>query len=367
MTNEQLELTNLIHKVNSHHYIEAYVKKENEAEYQTRLGKERAENEVTLGKLRELLASGVSLAFVDQNNHTPLQLAVTQNNVELIQLLMEYGADLRAVTAYDTPLHRAAEFGADRVVRFLIEQGLDPRGLTSGGVSVLSRARSSRHSREVPALLVELLLPTKSQRPPPPKKAKGLSEEKVVGYLSGDAPSGVRPGSWSKLRELMDAVYVETHFVTLDGFYAGIEEQSSMNPDLVFAGIGLIHATLAEAPKAKSVKKVAKGRYVHHGDLEVTGNLSVGSMMVTGNLTVQGKVDNFEGASLFVGGDFKCASFHSEGPVIIGGNLEAELVKVLGNDYGLEVRGTLRAGKLVVDDKHVVTAARFEVQEREDV
>ncbi|WP_342381740.1 ankyrin repeat domain-containing protein [Myxococcus stipitatus] len=366
MTEDQLELTNLIRDVKSHHYIEAFVKKDNEAEYQTRLAKERAENEVTLGKIRELLASGVSLAFADQNNHTPLQLAVTQNSVELIQLLMAHGADIRAVSGYDTPLHRAAEFGADRVVRFLIEQGLDPRGLSPGGASVLSRARSSRHSREVPALLVELLLPTKSLRPPPPKKAKGLSEEKVVGYLAGDAPTGVKPWSWSKLRALMDAVYVEAHFVTLNEFYAGIEEQSAMNPDLVFAGIGLVRAALAEAPKAKSVKKVAKGSYVHHGDLEVTGNLSVGSMMVTGNLTVKGKVDNFVGAALFVGGDFKCERFVSEGPVIIGGGLEADLVEVSGNDYGLEVRGTLRARKLVVNDRHVVTAAGFEVQERED-
>ncbi|QSQ15866.1 ankyrin repeat domain-containing protein [Myxococcus landrumensis] len=367
MTNEQSELIGLIRHVRSHHYIEAFVKKQDEAEYQTRLAQECAENAVTLGKIRELLASGVSLDFADINHHTPLQLAVTQNNVELVQLLMAHGADIRAAVGYDTPLHRAAEFGADRVVRFLIEQGLDPRGLSPGGASVLSRARSSRHSREVPALLVELLLPTKSQRPPPPKKAKGLSEEKVVGYLSGDAPPGVNPRSWSKLRSLMDAVYVETHFVTLNEFYAGIEEQSSMNPDLVFAGIGLIRATLAEAPKAKSVKKVAKGSYVHHGDLEVTGKLSVGSMMVTGNLTVKGQVDNFVGAALFVGGDFKCESFVSEGPVIIGGDLEADLVKVRGNDYGLEVRGTLRARKLVVEHKHFVTAARFEVQEREDL
>ncbi|AGC45158.1 hypothetical protein MYSTI_03852 [Myxococcus stipitatus DSM 14675] len=366
MTNEQLELTNLLRNVKSHHYIEAFVRKGNEAEYQTRLAEERAQNEVTLGKIRALLATGVSLSFADQNHHTPLQLAVTQNSVELVQLLMEYGADIRAAVGYDTPLHRAAEFGADRVVRFLVEQGLDPRGLSPGGASVLSRARSSRHSREVPALLVEMLLPTKSQRPPPPKKAKGLSEEKVVGYLSGEVPSGVKPWSWAKLRGLMDAVFVETHFVTLKDFHAGIEEQSAMNPDLVFAGIGLVQATLAEAPKAKSVKKVAKESYVHHGDLEVTGNLSVVSMMVTGNLTVKGKVDNFVGAGLFVGGDFKCESFLSEGPVIIGGSLDAELVRVRGNDYGLEVRGTLQARKLVVEHKHVVTAARFEVQERED-
>ncbi|NTX02277.1 ankyrin repeat domain-containing protein [Myxococcus sp. CA040A] len=366
MTEQQYELTKLFRQVQSHKHLEDHVQVYEADSFDERLAKERAENEVALGKIRQMLAGGVSLDFVDQNQHTPVLLAVTQNNVELLQLLKEYGANLLAPHRYDTPLHRAAEFGADRVVRFLIEQGADPRGLTPGGQSVLGAARTSRHSRKVPALLVELLLPTKSQRPPPPKKPKGLSEEKVVRFLQGTAPPGVRPASWEKLRLIMDAVFVEAHFVTIDAFFEGIEEQSSMNPDLVFAGIELIQAAIAEPPKDKKVKKVSKSSYVHHGNLEVEGPLKVGALMVTGNLTVKGGAANPQGASLFVGGDFTCETLKSQGPVIIGGNLEATHVTAQYNDYALEVRGTLRAAKLVVENKHVVTAGRFEVSERVD-
>ena len=365
MTQQQYELEKLIRRIKSHHYIETYVKNKNEAEYLERLKEEQAENEVTLGEIRKLLASGVGLDFETVNGHTPLLIAVTQDNVELIQLLMEYGADIRAPVHYDTPLHRAAEFGAARVVRFLIEQGLDPRAPSPGGSTVLGRARGSQHSKGVVSLLVELLKPTKSQRPPPPKKAKDLSEENVLRYLAAEAPAGVSAESWARLRLLMEGVFVEEHSVTLDECYEGIQEQSSFRPDLVFAAIGLIQAVSTRAPKDKKVKKLSASTLCHHGNVEIDGKLKIGSLLVTGNLSVKGTASNVQGAALFVGGDFTCETFKTEGPVIIGGDLRASLVDAYYNDYALEVRGTLRADKLVVE-KHVVKAGSFEVQERID-
>lgn len=88
--------------------------------------------------------------------------AVTHNNVELIALLMEYGADIHATTGYETPIHRAAEFGGpprgpvpDRARR-------GPADRTPSGRSVLAAARAARRSRDVVPMLVELL-PTKSR------------------------------------------------------------------------------------------------------------------------------------------------------------------------------------------------------------
>ncbi|MCP3100369.1 ankyrin repeat domain-containing protein [Myxococcus sp. K15C18031901] len=365
MTQQQDDLLTLIRKIQSHHFIETYVKPVREAEYVERLTEEQAENAVTLASIRQLLDSGVQLDFEDMNHHTPLLNAVTHNNVELIQLLMAHGADIRAPHHYDTPLHRAAEFGADRVVRFLIEQGVDPRVPLPGGRTVLSTARGSRHSRRVVSLLVELLKPTKSQRPPPPKKAKDLSEEAVLRYLSAEPPAGVRAQSWDKLRLLMEGVFVEAHSVNLDEFYEGIHEHASFHPDLVFAAVGLIQAVSTRAPKDKKVKKLSNPMLCHHGNLELDGKLTVGSLLVTGNLTVKGLATNFEGAPLFVGGHFTCETFKTVGPVVIGGDLQATRVEASGNDYGLEVRGTLRADSLVVD-KHQVTAGRFDVEERVD-
>nr|WP_253910498.1 ankyrin repeat domain-containing protein [Pyxidicoccus fallax] len=356
----------LIREINDLHYIETYNRVEMaEAEYLAVLRKAQDHNAEVLGKIRQLLSQGVSLDFKTINNHTPLAIAVTQNNVELIQLLMEHGVDIHAPFRYDTPLHRAAEFGADRVVRFLIEQGADPRGKTPGGTSVLSAARSSRHSKNVVPLLVELLKKTKSQRPPPPKKLKDLSEENVTRYLSGSAPEGLAPWDWEFLKTFMDSIFVEEHSVTIDQFHESIQEHGNTRPQLLFACIDLIQKVSTRAPKAKTVKKVSKNISVHHGDLEVDGNLSVGALMVTGSLKVKGKAANPQGRQIFVGGDFECDTLYTEGPVVIGGDLRARLVEAVYNDYSLEVRGVLAADTLTVD-KHQVKAGRFDVKERVD-
>ncbi len=364
MTEQQQELERLIQQINDLHYIQTYDRVElPEAEYLQLLAKAEQKNAQTVDHIRKLLATGVSLDFQTLNGHTPMMIAVTQNNVEVIQVLMEHGADIRAKSSYQFPIHRAAEFGADRVVRFFLDQGIDPRQKTEGGRSVLSAARASRHSKNVVPLLVEVLKTTKDQRGPPPKKAKDLSEENVTRYLAGDAPEGVSAATWSQLGAFMESVFVEEYSVNLDQLYAGIEEHGNTNAPLVFAIIGLIQAVSTRAPKNKTLKKVATSPLLHHGDLEVTGPLNVKSLLVTGNLKVHGKASNFQGAQLFVGGDFTCDTFRTEGPVIIGGDLKASLVDAYYNDYSLEVRGALVAQKLVIE-KHQVTASRFDVQER---
>ncbi|NOJ77334.1 ankyrin repeat domain-containing protein [Myxococcus xanthus] len=364
MTEQQRELEKLIQQIDDLHYIQTYHRVEMpEAEYRQSLAKAERKNAEVVAQLRALLAGGVSLDFETINGHSPMMLAVPQNNVEVIQLLMEYGADIRAGSNYEFPIHRAAEFGADRVVRFFIEQGIDPRLKTEGGRSVLSVARASRHSKNVGPLLVELLKKTKDQRGPPPKKAKELSEERVTQYLSGDAPAGVAPKTWEQLRAFMESVFVEEYSVTVDQLYAGIAEHGNTNAPLVFATIDLIRQVSTRAPASKTLKKVAKNPFVHHGDLVVEGPLKVLSLLVTGNLTVNGKASNFEGCQLFVGGDFECDTFQTEGPVIIGGSLKASTVDALYNDYSLDVRGVLTADRLVIE-KHQVLAGRFDVKER---
>lgn len=366
MTERQKDLVDLIQRLNDLHYIQTYNRVEMaEAEYLAVLRKAEAGNAAVLERIRQLLSEGVSLDFKTINNHTPLAVAVTQNNVELIQLLMEHGADIHAPMGYDTPLHRAAEFGADRVVRFLIEKGMDPRGKTPGGRSVLSAARSSRHSKNVVPLLVELLKKTKSERPPPPKKLKELSEENVTRYLAGAAPEALDARDWEELQAFMESVFVEEHSVTIDQLYENIEEHGGMRPHLVFACIGLIQKVSTREPKLKTVKKVSKNVYVHHGDLEVDGNLNVGSLMVTGRLTVKGSAANRQGRQLFVGGDFECDTLYTEGPVVIGGDLRARAVDAYYNDYSLEVRGVLKADTLTVE-RHQVKVGRFDVGERVD-
>jgi cytoskeletal protein CcmA (bactofilin family) len=366
MTERQYELESLMRSIDDMKYLELFGRAElPEAECAARVAKAHAHNAEVLQRIRKLLSEGVSLDFKTVNGHTPLAIAVTENNVELIQLLMEFGADIRAPYGYDTPLHRAAQFGADRVVKFLIDQGLDPRGKAPGGWTVLSAARSSAHSRKVVSMLVEMLKKTKSERPPPPKKLYELSEENVTRYLSGPAPATVEAQDWKALQDFMDSIFVEDHSVTIDYLYASIEEHGNTRPGLVFACIDLIRQVSTREPKPKTIKKVSKNSYIHHGDLVVDGALKVNSLLVTGHLTVKGKAENVQGRQLFVGGDFECDTFYTEGPVVIGGDLRARTVHAYYNDYSLEVRGALKADTLTVE-RHQVKAGRFEVKERID-
>jgi hypothetical protein len=214
-------------------------------------------------------------------------------------------------------------------------------------------------------LLVELLKPTKSQRPPPPTKLKELAETEVMAWLAGEPPPAIEATTWRALRAFMDSVFVEEHAISIDQLYEYIEEHGTKDAWLVFACVELIRRVARREPKAKTVKKFAKTVAVHHGDLEVAGKLVVGSLMVTGNLTVRGEVTNVQGRQLFVGGNFTCDTFRTEGPVIVGGDLEARVVDAYYNDYSLEVLGTLRADTLVVE-RHVVRAGAFAVKQRVD-
>jgi cytoskeletal protein CcmA (bactofilin family) len=138
---------------------------------------------------------------------------------------------------------------------------------------------------------------------------------------------------------------------------------AAQHPELVFACIALIKNAITSEPKDKVVKSISGQHYAHHGNLVVTGDLKIRSLMVTGNLTVKGRASNVQGCQLFVGGDLECETMYTEGPVIIGGNLSAKKIETYYNDYALEVKQTLQADTLIIDH-HQVIANHFDVKER---
>jgi cytoskeletal protein CcmA (bactofilin family) len=354
MTEKQLELETLIKNIDNLHYIYKYHRVEkSEAEYLRILEKANENNRQTLAAIKEILESGIDLTFKTINNWSVMYLAVVQDNVELIEMLISHGVSIDGDREYFPPFRRAAEFGAIRVVKFLVEEkGINPR--KAGG---LSEAMSSPFSGEVLPYLIETMKKTKSERLPPPKKAYELTEENMMKWLS-QVPIPVY--SREKLQDIVDGLFIVAYSTTISDFYAAIEEQ---NPELVFACIALITSATTSEPKDKVVKNISKDSYIHHGNLVVTGDLKIRSLMVTGNLTVKGRASNVQGRRLFVGGDFECESMYTEGPVIIGGNLEAKKVEAFYNDYALEVKQSLQADTLIID-RHQVIANHFEVKER---
>jgi cytoskeletal protein CcmA (bactofilin family) len=355
MTEKQLELEKLISRIDDLHYIYKYHRVEkSEAEYLQILEKANENNRQTLAAIKEILESGIDLTFRTINNWSVMYLAVPRDNVELIEMLISYGVSMYGDRGeYYSPLRRAAEFGAVRVVKFLIEEkGINPRG-----TGALSEARSSRFSGDVLPYLIETMKKTKSERLPPPKKAYELTEENLVKWLS---QIRIPVHSSAKLHDIVESLFIEGYSIPISNFYETIEEQ---DPELVFACIALITNATTSEPKDKVVKNISKDIYVHHGNLVVKGDLKIRSLMVTGNLTVNGHASNVQGRRLFVGGDFECESMYTEGPVIIGGNLKAKKIGTFYNDYALEVKQTLQADTLIIDH-HRVIANHFEVKER---
>ena len=90
-----------------------------------------------INTLKELLQSqNVNCKFHD--HETPLHVAAKQGHMEVIQCLIQCGADVNVKDNDDwTPLHYAYENGHLQIVQVLIENGADVNAETSGKESLL--------------------------------------------------------------------------------------------------------------------------------------------------------------------------------------------------------------------------------------
>ena len=78
--------------------------------------------------VREMVSSGVDLEPASglHDVNKPLAYAAAYGNLEIVQLLVEAGADLNGRVAYgDVPLVKADEHGNDDIIEYLIREGAD--------------------------------------------------------------------------------------------------------------------------------------------------------------------------------------------------------------------------------------------------
>lgn len=357
MIEKQWEVVKLIEQLDRifiGHQFDKYEK--NEEVRLSRQNKAIEEKRPLLAAIKALIDAGVDLNFKQK---PVLERAVVTDSVELVEMLIAAGYPITEVNGRWL-MYCAAEQGAENVVRFLIEEkGVNPRKTSQRDFSVLAIARASRWSKDVLPYLVSVMLKTKSERLPPPKKLHELTEENMLKWLPGVSAS-LPAHTSKKLHDIVESLFVEEYSVKLADFYEMITAQF---PEIIFACLELINKAITLAPADKEVKSISKQPHVHHGNLVVTGNLKIKSLMVTGNLTVKGHASNVQGCQLFVGGNFECETMYTEGPVVIGGNLKAQKVETYYNDYALEVKQTLQADTLIIDH-HQVTAGQFEVKEK---
>ena len=110
-------------------------------------------------ELAEVLhRSGSSVEPRDDDDDTPLHSAALYGDLEMVQVLLDYGVDVDCPNIYgSTPLNYASRFGhrnAARVVRLLIERGADPNTRGLFGYTPLHSA-SLNGRIEIARLLIE--------------------------------------------------------------------------------------------------------------------------------------------------------------------------------------------------------------------
>ncbi|KEQ94107.1 hypothetical protein AUEXF2481DRAFT_54524, partial [Aureobasidium subglaciale EXF-2481] len=78
-------------------------------------------------EVRRLLEQGASVEGILDDRQTPLQFAAQEGHTRIVQLLIEYGADINALgyngSALETPLQAAAVSDRIAIARLLLDRG----------------------------------------------------------------------------------------------------------------------------------------------------------------------------------------------------------------------------------------------------
>ncbi|MGC2657592.1 MAG: ankyrin repeat domain-containing protein [Bryobacteraceae bacterium] len=95
-----------------------------------------------------LLKEGASINARSPLGSTPLYDAALKGDAEIVSDLVSRGADIdaRDVNSGTTPLYAAAAFGRKQVVAILLLWGADPNALSKEGISPLHAAESNQYS-----------------------------------------------------------------------------------------------------------------------------------------------------------------------------------------------------------------------------
>lgn len=109
-----------------------------------------------LSVTRLLLNAGANLNACDNDGMTALHMACDDDDDKWAKLLLERGADVNANGSTGTPLHCAAELGSVECVRLLLQWGADTRAIRpKNKTTALHYAVQRDRKRDITQLLVE--------------------------------------------------------------------------------------------------------------------------------------------------------------------------------------------------------------------
>ncbi|NMO13501.1 hypothetical protein HPC49_39605 [Pyxidicoccus fallax] len=321
----------------------------------------------------ELLRLGLAPDGVDAKKSTPLHAAAEHGSVSCIAPLAKGGVP---VDALDTS-GRTALFDARRadVARALIDAGANP----NAGKSWTPLHQHARFKERGPVIEVLLQAGADVTRKggdgqTPVQEALEHKNAHLAQLMGAKASSGVAGAldvqplleALARQREaLLKAWYFEDKDVDgVEQVLKGLALQGATSwdqlaaalqgefPWTVMAVVTLVRDVLPAEEKTPRLSKLP--RFVR-GNLVVKGDVNLdGPLLVTGDLTVEGVLRNagMEGL-LAVGGSVRATGVDTDGEVIVGKDLEAQVVWGHGNDASLRVGGVVKADVVIADDHDV--------------
>ena len=308
--------------------------------------------------IKAALGAGADPMAEDRNGRPIAFAAASAESAVPLKLMLEHGLDLNVRGSDGTLLHRAAAFGRIDVIQFLLKRGLAVDVEDQQGRTPLDVARAWKHGADAVPLLTRL---TKAAL----KKSGGRKAEPNGDLAMADVKAALKK---AKVKDKAVARLVDGFFATKNprstiAFLTEFARQD--DAAMIDVGLTLAAATTA-APTARKVDKLANPT-IHIGDLEVTGDADAKLLVVTGDLTVKGKLSNYEGCVIAVGGDVTADAIWSEGPFVVHGDVTVKRAAWAAyNDHAMRIAGTLKVPLLAVID-HAFSAKRVSGKRYDDI
>ncbi len=307
-----------------------------------------------LTRMKSALSGGANWkALLGPGQRDAAFSAATCGDERPLALLFEFGVPFdHSLPNQGTLLHRAASFGRVAIIEFLLARGIPVDVKSASGRTPLAEARAWKHGRAAVPLLTRL---TKAAARAKPAEAStgDLSKQAIAEALR--TMTIARPIA-KRLRVAIAATLAGRGAIESEQLLLELARQE--DDAVLAAAIQLVRHASTAPPKRRTLRSL-DDELIHHGDLVIDRSADARILVVTGSLTVKGRLTNFEGCVIAVGGALRTGGLITEGPLLVGGDLTAKVIVAGTNDYAMTVAGTVTAEVVLIEDRHVTHVKRW--------